>query len=168
MLQFGKHGLGNVILNVLVTRQAQDFTGMSTEQCSGDQHVGVANDPYATEDKAAEYGASLASLEEVYRRSDYITIHVPLTDQTRGMIGAEQLCSMKPGVRIINCARGGLVDESALADAIRTGHVGGAAFDVFSTEPAAPDNPLVPLPEMVVTPLFGCAIKYMHHSCATR
>src|SRR5207237_4689717 len=104
----------------------------------------IAYDPFATEEKARDYGASLVSLDELYRRSDFITIHVPLNDQTRGMIGREEIAKMKEGVRIINCARGGLVDEQALANAIQAGKVAGAAFDVFSMEPVAPENPLLP------------------------
>src|SRR2546423_12140811 len=80
----------------------------------------IAYDPFATEEKAADYGAALVSLDELYRDSDFISIHVPLNDKTRGMIGPQQLVAMKDGVRIINCARGGLVDEAALADSINS------------------------------------------------
>ncbi|MGC8666752.1 MAG: phosphoglycerate dehydrogenase [Chthonomonadales bacterium] len=117
----------------------------------------IAYDPYANEHKASEIGATLVSLEEIYAQSDFITLHVPLNDETRGMIGAEQLAKMKPGVRIINCARGGLIDENALADAIRSGRVAGAALDVFAKEPIAPDNPLLTLPQNVLTPHLGAS-----------
>lgn len=119
----------------------------------------IAFDPFATEEKAKSYGASLVSLEDIYANSDFITLHVPLNDQTRGMIGPPQLAKMKQGVRIINCARGGLVDEQALADAIQSGHVGGAAFDVFSKEPVNPDNPLIALSQNVVTPHLGASTE---------
>jgi len=119
----------------------------------------IAYDPFTTEERAADYGAALVTLDELYRRSDFITIHVPLNDQTRGLIGAEQIAKMKDGVRIINCARGGIVDEQALADAIRAGKVAGAAFDVFSKEPPPPDHSLIQQPENVVTPHLGASTE---------
>ncbi len=119
----------------------------------------IAYDPFATGESARRMGVELVSLDDLYRRSDFITIHVPLNNETRGMIGAEQLAQMKDGVRIINCARGGIVDEQALADAIRSGKVGGAAFDVFSKEPPEPDNPLLQLAENVVTPHLGASTE---------
>jgi D-3-phosphoglycerate dehydrogenase len=119
----------------------------------------LAYDPFATPEKARGYGAELVSLDEIYRRGDFITLHVPLNDQTRGMIGAEQLAQMKDGVRIINCARGGLVDEAALAEAVKSGKVAGAAFDVFSKEPVPADNPLLSLPQNVVTPHLGASTE---------
>ncbi len=123
-----------------------------------EMHV-LAFDPFATEEKAQEYGATLVTLDELYRRSDFITFHVPLNDQTRGMVSTPQLAHMKDGVRIINCARGGIVDEQALADAIRSGKVAGAAFDVFSKEPADPENPLLHISENVVTPHLGASTE---------
>jgi len=119
----------------------------------------IAYDPFATAESARRMGVELVSLDEIYRRSDFITIHVPLNSDTRGMIGAAQLQSMKDGVRIINCARGGIVDESALAEAIRSGKVGGAAFDVFGKEPPEPDNPLLSLAENVITPHLGASTE---------
>ncbi len=119
----------------------------------------LAYDPFATEESARHYGATLVSLDEIYRNSDYITVHVPLNAKTRGMIGAEQFGLMKDGVRIINCARGGVVDEAALAAAIRSGKVAGAAFDVFSTEPPAADNPLIGLEGCIVTPHLGASTE---------
>jgi D-3-phosphoglycerate dehydrogenase len=95
-------------------------------------------------------------LEELLRRADFITLHVPLTDQTRNILSREAIASLKPGVRIINCARGGLVDEEALAEALKAGHVAGAAFDVFAVEPAT-DSPLFGLPNVVVTPHLGAS-----------
>jgi D-3-phosphoglycerate dehydrogenase len=119
----------------------------------------IAYDPFATAESARRMGVELVSLEEIYKRSDFITIHVPLNNETRGMIGAEQLALMKDGVRIVNCARGGIVDEAALADAVKSGKVGGAAFDVFSKEPPEPDNPLLSLPENVITPHLGASTE---------
>ena len=119
----------------------------------------VAYDPFATPESARRVGAELVSLDELYRRSDFITIHVPLNNDTRGMIGAAQLGQMKDGVRIVNCARGGIVDEAALADAIKSGKVGGAAFDVFSKEPPESDNPLLSLTENVITPHLGASTE---------
>ncbi|MCC6729601.1 MAG: phosphoglycerate dehydrogenase [Chthonomonadales bacterium] len=116
-------------------------------------------DPYATEEIARQCGASLVSLDELYAAGDFITVHVPLNDETRGMVGAEQIARMKPGVRIVNCARGGLIDEVALAEAIRGGHVAAAAFDVFSQEPPAPANPLLGLPNVIVTPHLGASTE---------
>jgi D-3-phosphoglycerate dehydrogenase / 2-oxoglutarate reductase len=119
----------------------------------------IAYDPFATAESARRMGVEPVSLEEIYRRSDFITVHVPLNNDTRGMIGAAQLAQMKDGVRIINCARGGIVDETGLADAIRSGKVGGAAFDVFSKEPPEPDNPLLTLAENVITPHLGASTE---------
>ena len=119
----------------------------------------VAYDPFATPESARRIGAELVSLDELYKRSDFITIHVPLNNDTRNMIGAAQLEQMKTGVRIVNCARGGIVDEQALADAVKSGKVAGAAFDVFSKEPPEPDNPLLALSENVVTPHLGASTE---------
>jgi len=96
------------------------------------------------------------ALDDLLKRSDFITLHVPLTDQTRNILSRENLEKTKRGVRIINCARGGLVDEVALADLLKSGHVAGAGFDVFSVEPAV-DNPLFGLPNVVCTPHLGAA-----------
>ena len=84
--------------------------------------------------------------------TDFLTVHVPLTDATRGVIGAAELRRMRKGARLINVARGGIIDEQALADAIRDGHIAGAAIDVFTNEPPDPTNPLLGLDKVVVTP----------------
>lgn len=117
----------------------------------------VAYDPFLTREVAAKAGIEMASLDELFRRSDFITVHTPLSDSTRGIIGAEAFSKMKEGVRIINCARGGLVDEAALYDAIKSGKVAGAALDVFVQEPPAADHPLLGLDEVVVTPHLGAS-----------
>src|SRR5918994_5153756 len=95
----------------------------------------VASDPYLTDEQAAEAGARLVGLAELLHRSDVITVHTPLTSQTRGLLGSAQLEATKPGAFVLNVARGGIVDEVALADALASGQVAGAAVDVFSTEP---------------------------------
>ncbi|KQI70160.1 D-3-phosphoglycerate dehydrogenase [Loktanella sp. DSM 29012] len=116
----------------------------------------VAYDPFLSEERAIEIGVEKLELDELLGRADFITFHVPLTDQTRNILSAEAIAKLKPGVRIINCARGGLVDEEALAEAIKSGHVAGAAFDVFAEEPAT-NSPLFNLPNVVVTPHLGAA-----------
>jgi D-3-phosphoglycerate dehydrogenase / 2-oxoglutarate reductase len=116
----------------------------------------LAYDPYLSEKKALELGVEKADLDTLLARADFITLHTPLTDATRNILSAEALAKTKQGVRIVNCARGGLVDEAALADAIRSGHVAGAALDVFETEPAT-DSPLFGLENVVCTPHLGAA-----------
>ena len=116
----------------------------------------IAYDPFLSEEKATQMGVEKVELEDLLKRADFITLHVPLTDQTRNILSAENLARTKKGVRIINCARGGLVDEAALAELLKSGHVAGAAFDVFSVEPAT-DNPLFNLPNVVCTPHLGAA-----------
>ncbi len=116
----------------------------------------VAYDPFLSEDRATQIGAEKVDLDTLLARADFITLHVPLTDQTRNILSAENIAKLKPGVRIVNCARGGLVDEAALAAALKTGHVAGAAFDVFAEEPATA-SPLFNLPNVVVTPHLGAA-----------
>ena len=116
----------------------------------------LAYDPFLGQDKADQMGVEKVELDDLLARSDFITLHVPLTDQTRNILSRENLAKTKKGVRIINCARGGLVDEEALADLLKSGHVSGAAFDVFAEEPAT-DNPLFQLPNVVCTPHLGAA-----------
>jgi D-3-phosphoglycerate dehydrogenase len=116
----------------------------------------IAFDPFLSVERAMEIGVEKLELEELLKRADFITLHTPLTDRTRNIIGAEALTKTKKGVRIINCARGGLVDERALAAALKAGHVGGAAFDVFEVEPAK-ESPLFGLPNVICTPHLGAA-----------
>ncbi len=111
----------------------------------------VAYDPFLTEERADELGVTKADLDEVLARADIITLHVPLTDKTRNIIDAEALTKVKKGVRIVNCARGGVVDEEALAEALKDGRVAAAAVDVFVTEPAE-SSPLHGLDNVVLTP----------------
>src|SRR5262249_4121742 len=97
-------------------------------------HV-LAYDPFLSADRAQEMGVIKVELDDLLAKADFIALHVPLTDKTRNILDAEAIAKAKPGVRIINCARGGLVDEAALAEAIKSGHVAGAGFDVFEVEP---------------------------------
>lgn len=119
----------------------------------------IAYDPYATEEATRRLGIELVSLEEIYRRSDFITLHVPLNNDTRGMIADAQFAQMKDGVRIVNCARGGIIDEEALAKAVESGKVAGAAVDVFTKEPVDPENPLLKLADNVITPHLGASTE---------
>ncbi|WP_428489064.1 phosphoglycerate dehydrogenase [Rhodopila sp.] len=116
----------------------------------------LAYDPYLSEKKALDLGVEKTDLDTLLARADFITLHTPLTDATRNILSQQALAATKPGVRIINCARGGLLDEGALADAIRSGHVAGAALDVFETEPATA-SPLFGLENVVCTPHLGAA-----------
>ncbi|RKY02512.1 phosphoglycerate dehydrogenase [Candidatus Poribacteria bacterium] len=119
----------------------------------------IAYDPYLSREGAEKVGVQLVSLEQLLGESDYISIHTPLTPETRGMIGRKQFEMMKDGVRIINCARGGIVDEEALYEALVSGKVAGAALDVFEKEPPDPDNPLLKLDNVLATPHLGAATR---------
>lgn len=116
----------------------------------------VAYDPYLSEERAVELGVAKVELPELFAKADFITLHTPLTDQTRNIIDADALAAMKDGVRIINCARGGLVDEDALKIALDSGKVAAAAFDVYVTEPAK-ENVLFGHPNMICTPHLGAS-----------
>ncbi|MFN4211662.1 MAG: phosphoglycerate dehydrogenase [Devosia sp.] len=116
----------------------------------------VAFDPFLTPERAQTMGVEKVELDELLSRADFITLHTPLIDATRNIINAEALAKTKKGVRIINCARGGLIDEAALYDALKSGQVAGAALDVFLEEPAA-NNPLFELPNVICTPHLGAS-----------
>jgi D-3-phosphoglycerate dehydrogenase len=116
----------------------------------------VAYDPYISTARAAQIGVRLVGLEELLRTADFISIHLPKTPETVGLIGAKELQLVKPDVRIVNAARGGIIDEAALYDALSEGRVAGAALDVFVTEPCT-DSPLFTLPNVVVTPHLGAS-----------
>ncbi len=118
----------------------------------------IAYDPYLTEARALALGVEKVALAELHARADIVTLHTPLTDATRNILSAEAIAAMRKGVRIINCARGGLLDEKALAEAIRSGHVAGAALDVFATEPPG-ESPLFALENVVCTPHLGAATE---------
>jgi len=116
----------------------------------------VAFDPFLTPERAVEMGVEKADLDTLLAKADFITLHTPLTDQTRNILSRENLAKTKKGVRIVNCARGGLIDEAALKDALDSGQVAGAALDVFETEPAK-DSPLFGTPGFVCTPHLGAS-----------
>ncbi len=135
---------------------AGNIGGIVCDRAVGLKMRVIAYDPYLSEERADKLGVTKVELNELLERSDFITLHVPLTDRTRNILSAENIAKCKPGVRIINCARGGLVDEAALAEAIKSGHVAGAGFDVFEVEPAT-DSPLFGLPNVVCTPHLGAS-----------
>ncbi|HEY3000209.1 MAG TPA: phosphoglycerate dehydrogenase, partial [Acidimicrobiales bacterium] len=141
----GVVGLGRI--GKLVAQRAHAF-GMKL----------VANDPFVSAERARELGIQLVGLDRLVEVSDFVTLHVAKTPETVGLIGKDLLARAKPGIRIINVARGGIVDEAALAEAIRIGHVGGAALDVFAAEPTT-DSPLFGLPQVVVTPHLGASTR---------
>ena len=116
----------------------------------------VAFDPFLTPERALEMGVEKADLDTLLAKADFITLHTPLTDQTRNILSAENIAKCKKGVRIINCARGGLIDEAALKEALDSGHVAGAALDVFQTEPAK-ESPLFGTPNFICTPHLGAS-----------
>lgn len=143
----GVIGLGRI--GTEVAKRAQAF-GMKI----------LGYDPFVSEEFAKQSGIELAPLERIYKESDFFTLHTPLTDQTRGMIGKTELGMMKKNARIINCARGGIVDEAALAEALTEGKIAGAALDVYSKEPPFepnPRNPLLDAPNCVVCPHLGAS-----------
>ncbi len=116
----------------------------------------VAYDPFLTPERAVEMGVEKADLDTLLAKADFITLHTPLTNETRNILSAENLAKTKKGVRIINCARGGLVDEAALKEGLDSGHIGGAALDVFVTEPAK-TSPLFGTPNFISTPHLGAS-----------
>ena len=118
----------------------------------------VAYDPYVSPARAAQLGIELLPLDQLLARADFISVHLPKTPETAGLIDKDALAKTKPGVVIVNAARGGLVDEAALADAVTSGHVRAAGIDVFSTEPCT-DSPLFDLPQVVVTPHLGASTE---------
>ncbi|MFN3147189.1 MAG: phosphoglycerate dehydrogenase [Paracoccaceae bacterium] len=116
----------------------------------------IAYDPFLSEERADKLGVTKVELDELLARADFITLHVPLTDKTRNILSRENLAKAKKGVRIVNCARGGLIDEAALAEALQSSHVAGAALDVFEVEPAT-ESPLFNMPNVVTTPHLGAS-----------
>ena len=119
----------------------------------------VAYDPFISAEAAEQLGVELVTLDELWARADVVSLHVPLTEQTRNVVNAATLARMKKGVLLVNCARGGLVDEKALAEALASGHVGGAALDVFEKEPVSPDNPLLAQDRFICTPHLGASTE---------
>ena len=144
---------------------AGNIGGIVCDRARGLKMKVVAYDPFLSEEKAKKMQVEKVELDELLTRADFITLHVPLTDQTKNILSRENLAKTKKGVRIVNCARGGLVDEAALAEALTSGHVAGAAFAVFSVEPAK-DNPLFDLPNVVCTPHLGAATSEAQENVA--
>ena len=117
----------------------------------------IAYDPYLAEERARKMGVEIMGLHELFRRADVITVHTPLTAETQGIINQATIATMKDGVRIINCARGGIINEQDLYDALKSGRVAGAAFDVFEEEPVKPTHPLLTLDNFICTPHIGAS-----------
>lgn len=130
------------------------------ERAKGLRMKAVAYDPYLSRDAAKKLGMELVSLDELFSRADVVTVHTPLTSETENLIDAEAFGKMKEGVIVINCARGGIVNEADMAEALRSGKVGGAAFDVYTTEPVSSENPLVSVEDnIVLTPHLGASTE---------
>jgi (S)-sulfolactate dehydrogenase len=119
----------------------------------------IAYDPFISPEAAAKLGVALVPLERLWGEADVVSLHVPLTEQTRNLVNADVLARMKRGAILVNCARGGIVDEKALADALRSGHLAGAALDVFEKEPPPPDHPLLSIESFVCTPHIGASTE---------
>ncbi len=117
----------------------------------------LAFDPFLTEEVADKLGVEKGSLDDVFKRADFISVHTPLTDQTRGLVGKDAFAKMKTGVFVINCARGGIIDEAALLEALDSGKVAGAALDVFVEEPPPADHPLLKHDKVICTPHLGAS-----------
>lgn len=126
----------------------------------------VGYDPFISPEAAEKIGVELVDLEELYRRADFITVHTPLNEKTRGLIGRSAFQKMKKGVTIINCARGGIVNESDLVSAIKEGIVAAAALDVFEVEPPSPGNPLLQMDQVIYTPHLGAATNEAQENVA--
>ncbi len=119
----------------------------------------LAYDPYLTLSRAQALQVELLELDDVFARSDFITVHMPMSDETRGMMNAAAFAKMKPGVRVLNCARGGIISETDLVEAIKSGKVAGAALDVYETEPPPKEFPLRDLPQVIMTPHLGASTE---------
>ena len=144
---------------------AGNIGGIVCDRARGLKMKVIAYDPFLGEEKAAKMGVEKVELDDLLKRSDFITLHVPFTEATANILSRENLGKTKKGVRIINCARGGLVDEEALADLLKSGHVAGAALDVFAVEPAK-ENVLFGLPNVVCTPHLGAATSEAQENVA--
>ena len=130
------------------------------ERAMGLKMKAIAYDPYLSREAAEKLSIELVSLDELFRRSDVITVHTPLTDETRDLVNSGSFAKMKEGVIVINCARGGVINEADMAEALSEGRVGGAAFDVYTSEPVNPDNPLLSIDEnIVLTPHLGASTE---------
>jgi D-3-phosphoglycerate dehydrogenase len=125
----------------------------------------IAYDPHPAE-ASRRLGVQIVPMDELFRRSDVVSLHVPLMENTKNLIGSKLLGSMKKGGYLVNCARGGIVDEAALAEALRNGTLAGAAMDVFAIEPVAPDHPLLAFENFLCTPHLGASTEEGQLSCA--
>jgi D-3-phosphoglycerate dehydrogenase / 2-oxoglutarate reductase len=119
----------------------------------------LAFDPYLTLSRANALQVELVELDEIFTRCDFITVHMPLTDETKGMINAAAFAKMKPTARVLNCARGGIIDEKDLYEAVKSGRIAGAALDVYEVEPPAKDYPLRSLEQVIMTPHLGASTE---------
>ena len=126
----------------------------------------IAYDPFISEEAADKMGISLVTMDELFKKSDFISIHVPLTAETKNIVNADAFRKMKKGVKLINCARGGIVNEKDLAEAIKEKIVSGAALDVFEKEPVTADNPLIQMEEVILTPHLGASTFEAQESVA--
>lgn len=131
-------------------------SGVAKRALAFDMDV-IAYDPYINEERAHGLGVTVGTLDDVVSKADFITVHMPLTPDTKNMISMEQMKKMKQGVRLVNCARGGIINEEDLAQAVKDGIVAGAAIDVFTSEPLPADHPLLGVPGIVVTPHLGAS-----------
>jgi D-3-phosphoglycerate dehydrogenase len=119
----------------------------------------LAFDPFLSLDVARQLGVEVVELKDIYARADYISVHTPLTEETKHLISKEAFGEMKKGVRVVNCARGGIIDEAALIAAVKEGKVAGAALDVFEQEPVSPESELLKLENVIVTPHLGASTE---------
>ena len=160
---------GVVVMNTpfgnSITIGAGHIGGIVADRALGLKMKVVAYDPFLSPEKAVEMGVEKVELDDLLARADFITLHTPLTDKTRNILSAENLAKAKKGVMIINCARGGLVDEAALRAGLESGHIGGAGFDVFVTEPAK-ENVLFGAPNFVATPHLGASTNEAQENVA--
>ncbi|HKI83405.1 MAG TPA: hydroxyacid dehydrogenase, partial [Candidatus Krumholzibacteria bacterium] len=144
--KLGVVGVGRI--GTLVAERARAF-GMQI----------LAHDPFLSDERAAAEGFTKLELHDLLRRADILTLHLPLSDETRGLIGSEEIALMQRGALLVNCARGGLVDESALTRALQSGHLAGAALDVYEEEPPSAGHPLLSMEQVVHTPHLGASTK---------
>ena len=146
---------------------AGNIGSIVASRAQGLQMKVIAYDPFLSDEKAESMNVEKVELDTLLKRADFISLHTPLNDSTRGILGAENLAKTKKGVRIINCARGGLIDEGALKLAIESGHVAGAALDVFEIEPAT-ENPLFGMENVVCTPHLGASTNEAQENVAVQ
>ena len=131
-------------------------SGVAKRAIAFDMKV-IGYDPYVNEERAKTMGIEVVSLEEIYANADFISVHMPLTAQTKDLINSETISKMKDGVYLVNCARGGIINEADLAEAVKAGKVAGAAIDVFPKEPIEPNSPLLGVDKIVLTPHLGAS-----------